>query len=327
VTGSLLPATLGTLTWQGSTNANGQAFGTWTAGTMIGQGMLVVGNANVTVTLAPWRVFLPVVMRDFPPKPVGKLLKINAGAGYTYRVTATLEVSATVQLDYVEWMRFSNDNVHWGNWAAFAPTATWKLTSNNGLATVYAQFKGHWGGISAAISDDILLFKNGDFSQPNLAEWSRDPASKLGMAPAVDPASGSPSGLLGDPNYICLGGVPVGYAGLSQSFTMPNVPSGRSRLVLEFSYHIYTQDRNMKLDDEYDRFDVLLNATRVFSDMNQTAPATEECIVHDLGRKVASVSVVGNPGDNINVTFRVRNLYDTSYNTYVYVDDVHLRFE
>ena len=193
VTGSLLPTTLGTLNLAGSTNANGQAFGTWTAGTVTGTGVLMVGNASVTVTLAPWQVFVPVVMRDFPPKPVGKLLRINAGADYTYQVTVTLEVSATVQLDYIEWMRFSNDNIHWGNWAAFAPTTTWNLASNNGLATVYAQFKGHWGGISVAISDDILLFKNGDFSQPNLADWSRDPASKLNVAAAVDPATGSPA--------------------------------------------------------------------------------------------------------------------------------------
>ena len=82
-----------------------------------GKGKLVVGNASVTVTLASRLVFLPLVMRDFPPIPVGKLLRINGGAAYTYQVTATLEVSATVQADYIEWMRFSNDNIHWSDWA------------------------------------------------------------------------------------------------------------------------------------------------------------------------------------------------------------------
>jgi len=290
---------------------------------MIGEGTLVVGNTSITITLAPWRVFVPVVMKDFPPRPVGKLLTINGGAADTYQVTVTLQVSATVQADYVEWMRFSNDNIHWSDWAAFAPTATWKLTSNNGLAVVYAQFRGHWGGISAAISDDIFLFKNGDFSQPNLADWSRDPASKLNVSAAVDPATGSPSVLLGDPAYVCDGGVPEGYAGLLQSFTMPRVPTGKL-LVLEFSYHIYTQDLNYDLSYKSDLFEVLLNGNQVFSDMNRSKPFS--CAtVYDLDRTVASVPVVRNPGDNINVTFRVGNLHGYKYNTYVYVDDVHLR--
>ena len=152
------------------------------------QGELVVGNASIPITLMSKQVFLPLVMRDFPPIPVGKLLRINGGAANTYQVTVTLEVSATVRADYIEWMRFSNDNIHWSDWAAFAPTATWKLTSNNGLATVYAQFQGHEGGISAAISDDIFLFKNGDFSQPNLADWTLDPNSKLSVTASIDPS-------------------------------------------------------------------------------------------------------------------------------------------
>ena len=210
-----------------------------------------------------------------------------------------------MQLDYVEWMRFSNDSIHWSDWLTFAPTTTWKLASNNGLATVYAQFKGHWGGISAVTSDDIFLFKNGDFSQPNLVDWIQDPNSRLSVSRSTDPVRpGNPAGLLGSPAYGC-NSVPKGYASLSQPFIMPSVPAGK-QLVLEFSYHIFTYDRNVVLDDHGDRFDVLFNNIRVLRDMNQSLQY--QCsTVYDLGRKVVSIPVVGNPGDNINVTFRLCN--------------------
>jgi hypothetical protein len=183
------------------------------------------------------------------------------------------------------------------------------------------------GGISAVISDNVFLFKNGDFSQPSLADWNLGPNNKLSVSTAGDPASpGNPSGLLGNPAYAC-NGVPVSYASLSQPFTVPRVPAGK-RLVLDLSYHIYTFDRNMGLIDNYDRFDVLFNGNRAVSDMNQSRNNDPGCAApHDLGRKAVSIPVMGNPGDNINVTFRLANLPDALYNTYVYVDDVHLHFE
>ena len=90
----------------------------------------------------------------------------------------------------------------------------------------------------------------------------------------------------------------------------------------------YTFDRNMGLVDNYDRFDVLFNGNLVLSDMNQNRNYDPGCAApHDLGRKAVSIPVTGNPGDNINVTLRLANLPDALYNTYVYVDDMHLRFE
>jgi hypothetical protein len=342
VTGSLSPTTLGTLAWQGPTNANGQASGTWTAGTMIGEGTLVVGNASVTVTLAPWRVFVPVVMKDFPPKPVGKWLRINGRDANTYQVTATLEVSATVQVDYIEWMRFSNDNIHWGDWAAFAPTTTWKLTSNNGLAMVYAQFQGHQGGISAAISDDIFLFKNGDFSQPNLADWTLDP-NPLSVTASTDiSVPNSLVGLLGDPAYPC-DQVPLGYGSLSQSFIMPNVPTG-THLYLRFTYHIVTYDFDPILNQPeyeqyerlYDRFEVSLNNKLILRDMYPEGDPNETCdpglpnsaVRNHVGPLPARLLVDGHPGDTMNIVFRLYNgSFNPDFNTYTYLDDVHLSFE
>ena len=330
VTGSILPTTLGNASFPERTNANGQAFGTWKAGTVPGTGVLVVENASVPITLTPTTVFMPLVMRNFPPTPAGQWVRINQGAASTFQITVSLEVSATVQLDYIEWMRFSNDNIHWGNWMSFAPTATWQLGSNNGLVMAYAQFRGHGGGISPAISGSILLFKNGDFSRPDLESWSRDPGNALSVSASTEPNSPTnPAGLLGNPAYIsCDPGanVPVGYASIFQSFTMPSVPAGK-QLVLRFNYHIFTLDRNMQLIDGYDRFDVLLGSNEVLSDMNQSRFQEPNCsATYDLGRIEAVVPVSASLDSVVNVIFRLSNLPDPAYNTYVYLDNVRLEF-
>ncbi len=335
------PTTLGSLTWQSpTTDLNGQAFGRWWAGTVYGNGALVVNGASTPVRLAPRLTFLPVMMRGFPPTPTGTWVKINAGAANTYRITVTLQVSATVPADYIEWMRFSNDGAEWGNWVTFAPTATWNLDLSNGLKTVYAQFIGHAGGVSAVISDDILLFKNGDFTQPNLASWNRYPGSVLNVSTAPEPGNPSnPSGLLGSPTYAC-NNVPIGFGRLTQELIMPDVEAGQ-QLALRLNYHIYTSDRNFGLLLDLDRFEVLLDNTRVFSDMNQdinkppnppydppnTPPPPAVCTVYDLGSREATILITGNPGNPINVVLSLYNLPDQYYNTYVYVDNVRLELQ
>jgi hypothetical protein len=335
---NLLPTTLGSLTWQSSTtDLNGQAFGRWWAGTVPGSGVLVVNSTSVPIQLAPRLAFLPIVMRSFPPIPTGTLIMINAGAANAYQITVTLQVSATVLADYVEWMRFSNDGAAWGNWVTFAPTATWNLDPSNGLKTVHAQFVGHEGGVSAAIWDDILLFKNGDFSQPNLASWNRDPGSVLNVSTAAEPGNPSnPTGLLGSPAYAC-NNVPVGSGSLAQDLIMPDVRSDQ-QLALRFNYHIYTSDLNLGLSKYFDRFDVLLDNNLVFSDMNHDinkppnpyqkgVPPPPVCTVYNLDVREAVIPVTGDPGSHINVKLILYNRPDPYYNTYVYVDNVRLEFQ
>jgi hypothetical protein len=232
-------------------------------------------------------------------------------------------------------MRFSNDGAEWGNWVTFAPTATWNLDSSNGLKKVYAQFVGHAGGVSAVISDDILLFKNGDFSQPNLASWNQYPGSVLNVSTAAEPGNPSnPTGLLGSPAYAC-NNVPVGSGSLAQDLIMPDVESDQ-QLALRINYRIYTSDRNFGLLLDLDRFDVLLDNTRVFSDMNRDInkppvpyppPTGPVCTVYDLGSREAIIPVTGISGSHINVVLRVYNLPDKYYNTYVYVDNVRLELQ
>jgi hypothetical protein len=352
-TGYLSPTTLGHLSWPSpTTDPKGQAFGRWWAGTVPGSGALVVNGASVTVTLTPRTVFLPVVMRDFPPTPTGIWVRINGDAANTYQIAVTLTVSATVTADYIERMRFSNDPdlVKWGEWVPFAPTATWDLSPTNGLQTVYAQFAGHWGGISAPISDDILLFMNGDFSQPDLASWTLDTGNALSVSVATDPSSTTnPAGLLGDPAYPCNHVPPYGsgyaYGSISQYFVIPNLTAGQ-QLVLRFNEHIYTQDINLNNPhNNYDEFDVLFNKILVLWDMNLDQPTNPPlkylppwpqqvtCTVYDLGSQDKSITVTDNPlvkvnpGSKINVEFILWNRPDQNYNTYVYLDDVRLEFQ
>jgi hypothetical protein len=176
------------------------------------------------------------------------------------------------------------------------------------------------------------MFKNGDFSQPNLANWTLARGGLdggLDASASTDPSvPGNPAGLLGNPAYPCNNGVPRGYASLSQSFIMPNVPTGK-QLVLGFSYHIFTYDQqNDPMDSNHDRFEVLTNTFLIMRDMNQSQPyGCPPAPIHDLGRQDASIVVKGNPRESIKVDFRLWNDYDRSYNTYVYLDEVHLRFE
>jgi len=237
---------------------------------------------------------------------------------YTYQPTVTLLLFATVQGDTIETMLISNDGINWDE-RPFASITTWTLDlTTNGLKTVYVRFKGKLGGISAPISDSVLLFNNGDFSQ-GLPPWN----SHGGLGVTVVNSAAR----LGDQNYPC-NNVPVDYAGVSQTFIMPNVPMGE-RLFLNFTYRIHTQDLNITLDSGYDRFDVLLNGSEVLKDMNQNPGQRPICgNPYIVGPQGASIPIptTYNPGQEVIVEFLVYNRPDNRYNTYIDLDDVHLEF-
>jgi len=238
----ILPGTMGSVSWQGDTNENGQAFGLWAAtpNSVAGSGLLrvEVGGAFGTtpITLTPGRIYLPAILRDFTTQPI----------------------------------------------------------------------------------------KNGDFSRPNLESWIRA-QNPLTVSAAIEPvAGGSQAALLGDPAYPCDDVLP-GYGSLSQSFIMPEPDTHGKPLVLEFTYHIVTDDQNPKMNLDQDRFDVLLNGVSVFSDTNRYNGYG--CGHHTEIRNSGSVIVTGfSPGTSVNLTFRVQNgtSPDTDLNTYVCVDNVRL---
>ena len=49
---------------------------------------------------------------------------------------------------------------------------------------------------------------------------------------------------------------------------------------------------------------------------------------HDIGPLPARLLVDGHPGDGMDIVFRLYNgSLDSRFNTYIYLDDVHLSFE
>jgi uncharacterized repeat protein (TIGR01451 family) len=136
---------------------------------------------------------------------------------------------------------------------------------------------------------------------------------------STNPYSGTFSALLGDPTYNCRGDVPQGSAWMEQTFSVPDTVSP----TLSFRYNIFTHDKNSKLDDIYDRFDVKVNGTLVISDMNTTDPYGCDDL-RDLGWQQATVELGDYAGTCITLRFENWNRYDGWYNTWTYVDDVQV---
>lgn len=165
-------------------------------------------------------------------------------------------------------------------------------------------------------------FDNGDFSA-GLDGWLK--LGGLGVSMAMDPNNSSnPVALLGNPGYACLGGVPEGFAGITQSFVAPEAPTGKS-VHLRFRYRIFTNDKNPGLTDTYDTFDVLVNGVRRFRDANQTGFDYCNVAPYDLLWRAGEIDL-GAGGERITLSIEVHNRNDPYYNTYVYVDDVQLVF-
>lgn len=82
-------------------------------------------------------------------------LTINSGALFTNSPTARLAIA--VLGGSAARMRFSNDNVHWSAWIAYAASATWSMTPGDGMKTVYVQLGNASGAVIASASDTIKL--------------------------------------------------------------------------------------------------------------------------------------------------------------------------
>jgi hypothetical protein len=106
-----------------------------------------VGNSTATITDS--------ILYD-TTSPSGAVT-IAGGASYTSSEVVTLTTTASDGLSGVADMRFSNDNVNWGPWGAYAATTSWNLAAGTGLHTVYAQFRDVAGNVSAAASDTIVI--------------------------------------------------------------------------------------------------------------------------------------------------------------------------
>lgn len=133
--------------------------GTFKVNIVTWSGINIEANSSKTLSLVV-KVDGPPVVEDKTP-PIGTV-KINVDAASVTSPNVILNLSATDSNSEVSAMHFSNDNIHWSDWVAYAATSAWDLTSaafggntNAGTKTVYVQFKDPSGNTSATASDSI----------------------------------------------------------------------------------------------------------------------------------------------------------------------------
>jgi uncharacterized repeat protein (TIGR01451 family) len=158
---------------------------------------------------------------------------------------------------------------------------------------------------------------NGDF-EDDWTGWTHGGELNQSISPD-NPHSGNHSALLGDPDYNCKGGVPRGSAWMEQTFSVPCTDSPK----LIFWYNIFTHDKNSKLSDTYDSFDVKNDGLRVFRDMNTTDPYGCDNL-RNLGWISETIELSSYKGSCITLRFENWSRKDGWYNTWTYVDDVQV---
>jgi hypothetical protein len=279
-----------------------------------------------TTTLMSY-VYLPLVLRNYPPIPEGSI-EIIADKDYVYQPTVPLSLTATVEGDAVEQMCISNGLVC-NEWVTFTQRIEWELDkSDSSLKTVYAQFKGGKGGISGIVSDHIFLMLNGNFESGTFGKWEH--GGTLNQFINNDfPHEGSYSALLGDPSYDNEN-VPEGSAWVYQTIEVPN----SSTPTLSFWYRIFTYDVMWSEYHKsyYDYLDVYIQDTN-----GQTLEHIlrdgyggewESGKLQDLGWKQFTYDLSKYAGDTIRIHFANFNTggttNDPELNTYTYLDEVSI---
>ena len=118
------------------------------------------GNRTVYVQYKDFEDNISPVYKDIikleTTGPTGSIV-INSGAEMTNTTTVTLTLSANDLGSGVAQMRFSNDNLTWTAWQAYATTKNWTLSPGEGTKTVYVQFKDNAGYVSTSYSNTIIL--------------------------------------------------------------------------------------------------------------------------------------------------------------------------
>ncbi len=132
----------------------------------------------------------------------------------------------------------------------------------------------------------------------------------------ADVYEGTYAARLGSPSYACTSGVPVGSAWLEKTISIPDEWVSTLRIY----YRIWSED---KLDgDLYDRFQILMNGTRLMADGNQTGIFDCTNPPQSAGWEYFDIDVLAYRG--LDITLRLENLStpDGWYNTWTYVDAI-----
>ena len=90
---------------------------------------------------------------------------INSGSATTPSRAVTLTLSAADSGGTVTAMKFSNDGVNWSDEVPYATSQAWVLSENDGVKTVYVNYKdaaGNWMSTPASDTITFMLDTDGD---------------------------------------------------------------------------------------------------------------------------------------------------------------------
>lgn len=163
------------------------------------------------------------------------------------------------------------------------------------------------------------VFSNGGF-EAGFSGWNIGGSY---IAPRISTQvvhSGVRSAVLGDPAEPCTASTAPrrGDSWASQRIRVPN--TGTPQLTLW--YRILTWDRNLPLDDRFDRFEVWIDDQLVLRDANRSDAYGCNRPPIDLGWKMFSMDL--SPYRGQWVTLNLTNIVwpDEAYNTWTYIDDI-----
>lgn len=93
--------------------------------------------------------------------PPTATLTVNYGLTVTHQISVHLGIAAGDEGSGVTYMRLSNDNRTWSDWASFAPETRWEIPAQGRhWHRVYLQIADGVGNLSAVVSDTVFLDVN-----------------------------------------------------------------------------------------------------------------------------------------------------------------------
>ncbi len=263
-------------------------------------------------------IYLPLLLRSYPPKPLitsAMIQTSRGGPGYTYVPGVQVTVSATVENDVVQDLRFRTADGPWSDWLLFASDTSHAYTfaGDSGYKVLYIEARGVEGGISDPYVVSVSLLYNGDFGA-GVTSW--------GMSNQVMPLPSITDGraLLGNQSWACHP-APIGSASIYQSLDLTNIPVGRT-IMLYLDYDIYTEDK--LLPGDYDRFVVLVDGQEIHRDGYSGTEPYGCGKWHQVTRTNDALDLTVYRGRMIQILFGNFTRYDDWYNTYTVVDNIHL---
>jgi hypothetical protein len=175
---------------------------------------------------------------------------------------------------------------------------------------------------------------NGSFDIGNFGGWTASGLLYKAVVPTDGPAGGAVlAARLGTPDYGPSieepGQVPVGYAMITQTITIPSLDEV-PRPILTFWYRVFTYD--VLYSENYQRFYDSLDVA-LYSESGQPIalllrdgnPTHQYGQLYDTGWRRAMLDLSSFAGQSVQLVFANYNRNDNRYNTWSFVDDVQVR--